>query len=461
MVSRNHVPCDVADEVAGGVHSQFFGAEMSDETLKAVVIPCTNPAEAYAADLQRLQRTAPLGLCDDAWLVLSHALSRLGDLASSAFDETVPAAADALAASAMAAGAATDSGLMRAASALRGLLLDGATHASRTSLAELVAATQAVAEEQERAGAFALAYATLHGLLRTIRERSTESLPGGVLAQMGRAARQLGALDVAREHYDETMLVGYDCQAFDIVARAFLGLGVLSVMRGNFPMARDQFDRSLTSAERANDPDLIRSSHHGLLNVCMQTGDLDAALVHGWNVLRLCLEPESRAEALMNMGEICRLTGEHTAAMRTYAVAMEWTSHRGVRVHAMSGALESAVALQRIPDAKRYVDELSEELPKVPDIFTRAAIGVDLAGSLHRMGELDAAASALASAQNLAAVNAFHEVVHRAEQLASTWGADAQPTAAALKEQRNRRPHRSEHFRTVLRSLNGLTAATL
>ena len=435
---------------------------MSDATLKSTVLPSISPSEAYASDLARLQRAAPLGPGDDAWLVLAHTLCRLADLPPDDVSRVAPQAADVLAVSAVAMGLSSESTALRAARALRSLRNPRARLANGyDAMTELVIATQAVAEEQELAGAYGLAYATLRAVLQAVGARVAPRIQGNALAQLGRAARQLGATDVAREMYEEAMSLGYECDAQDVIARALLGLGVLALTRGNYPTAREQFERALMNADRANDPELIRTAHHGLLNCGLASGDLDSAMVHGWNVLRLCIAPDSRAEALMNMAEICRLTGEHDAAIRTYAVAMEWTSQQRVRVHAMSGALQSAITINRLTEAHRYLAELDVILPATPDTYTRAIVGIEIADSFYRLGEGVLASARLRDALTLATEHGYHELVHRAEQAASVWCSAAKPIETFHKDTRRKRPYRSEHFRMVLRSLNGLTAATL
>lgn len=436
---------------------------MSDESLKFSILPATHPAEAYAADIARLKRTGPLGPSDDAWLMLAHALSRFTQLSAEELRRTAPQVADGVAVSAMASGLSALSTVMRAAAAIR--TLENPFHRLPNGydpVTELVVATQAVAEEQELAGAFGLAYATLHSLVQAFEDQMVTRMQGNVMAQLGRAARQLGATDVARESYELATVLGYECDALDVVARGLLGFGVLALTSGNYPSAREHFERALVNADLANDPELIRSAHHGLLNCGFASGDLDSAMVHGWNVLRLCIAPDSRAEALMNMAEICRLTGEHDAAMRTYAVAMEWTSHRHVRLHAMSGALQSAIAVNRRSEALRLLAELEELLPTIPDTFTRATVGIEIAGSLRLLGDDRAAAAYRSDALALATAHSYHELVHRAEQAESVpLIAETVPVEASKRDPRRKRPYRSEHFRMVLRSLNGLTAASL
>lgn len=433
---------------------------MSEQLLKSAELPPTSPTEAYAADLARLQQPGPLGPSDDAWVLFGHTLSRFAGCSAADVGRTAPGVADLLAVSVVAMGMSAESTVLRAANALRALNdPEPVFVAAYDRCTELVVATQAVAEEQELAGGFALAYATLHSVLAAFGDRIAPRAHGNVLAHMGRAARQFGALDLASNLYDDAITIGYDCEALDVVARALLGHGTLAVTRGNYPSGREHFERALVNADIVKDTELIRNAHHGLQNCGMATGDLDAAMVHGWNVLRLCIAPDSRAEALMNMAEICRLSGEHRAALSTYAVAIEWTSQPRIRLHAISGALQSAVALKRDAEAKRYVAELNAALPMTLDTYSQALIGIEFADSLHKLGDAKSAAAHLREARKLSAKHSFHELVHRAEQAASAWNLAPAPVDIASVQTRRKRPHRSEHFRMVLRSLSGLSAA--
>ncbi len=435
---------------------------MRDETSLSSVLPSTNAAEAYAADLSRLSRSGPVGVNDDAWLILAHAFGRFEALSAEQVVQSALQVADVIAIDALAAGHSAHSNLLRVARALRRLAdTEPVVNGPDAVCTEIVLATQAVAEEEELAGAFGLAYATLVGAMNAFGARVAPNVRGGVLTHQGRALRQLGYIDFSRSLYEAAQVVGEECEAYDIVARALLGLGILGVTRGNYPQAREQFARALVQADRAHDADLIRNAHHGLMNCSMASGDLDAALVHGWSVLRLCISPDSRAEALMNLAEVCRLTGELEAAIRVFAVAMEWTSNRSVRLHAASSALHVAASLANEVEARRYLAEVTDLMPMVPDVYARADVCVEVADSLYRLGDIAAADDMMNRATALASTHAFHAVAHRAEQTRSGWAAAATHVPPTHKELRRRRTVRSEDFRMVLRSLKGLTAAAL
>jgi hypothetical protein len=432
---------------------------MKHAASQSSALPTQSPAEAYASDLDRLDRSGPLRPDDDAWLVLAHTLHRFAELSREEIALLAPQSADMVVVSAMASGLSERAAVVRAAHALRDLFAsERDSDAERDEMSALVFSTQAVAEEQELAGAFGLAFALLSGLLGALGPRLAPRHRGHVLTQQARAARQLGASDVARDLYDDAIQIGYTCEALDVVSRALLGLGVLATTRGNQPLARQHFERSLVNAERAADPELIRAAHHGLLNASLAADDLDAALVHGWNVLRLSIAPESRAEALMNMAEICRMSGEHDAAIRTYTIAMDWTQQRHVRLHALSGALQSCIVQDRTTEARGLLSEITQMLPTVTNAFSLAMVGVELAESLHTLGEQQPAVSALNAAMALATEHEFHKVIFRAEQVAASWHIAPSPEDVAREDAARRaRPRRSPHFRMVLRSLHGLS----
>ena len=407
-------------------------------------------------------RSVPIGSSDDGWLVLAHSLHRWSLLTNDAARPTLACAADAIAINAIASGVSPHSSLLRSAKALRAMTDPSKLMESgNTAALELFVATQAVAEEQELAGAYGLAFATLNSLLNAFGNSVTPRARGNVLAQLGRAVRQLGVLDLAQEYYEEAVNLGYEHEMLDVLARALLGLGALGLVRGNYPIARQQFERALVNADSSKDPELIRSAHHGLMNCSISCGDLDSALVHGWNVLRLCIAPDSRAEALVNMAEVCRLTGEHDAAMRVYAVAIEWTSQAKVRAHAIGGALQCAVAAHRPADISRYLRALDEVLPDVSDTYTRASVSLERSNALHYLGETVAATEQLDEAMALAVANSYHELVHHAEQVARTRPSAVTVTHHPIPSSRRLRRTRSDEFRMVLRSLKGLASAAL
>lgn len=439
-----------------------FAALMSFEPEPSVVLPSSDPATAYAADIARLKQNGPFGPRDDVWLLLAHALVRLGAMSSEEQREALAPMADTIAASALAAGLPADSMEIRAAHALAGLGNPWTVGESGNEAATaLVFAIQAVAESQEQKGASQLAYATLHGLLETLGDGIPPERLGYVLAQQGRASRELGYNDVASSLYNSAVHIGHDCSSQGLVARGLVGLGSMAIARGNYPEARSLFQQARTHADAAADATQLRNAHHGLQNCGFASGDMDAALVHGWNVLRLSHGPDARAEALLNMAEVCRLTNEHDVAIRAYAVVIASTTQPRLRMHALSSALICAIELKQTALAERYRDELQEVLASVPDPYGRASTSVELSISLYRMGDERAARLALGEASAIARDRGYHEITYRVDQALSQWDAPTVASEPNADVTVRKKPVRSESFRTILRSMKGLTAASL
>lgn len=421
----------------------------------------TIPAEAYSADVGRRGNSVPLSPMDDAWLALAHALHRLAQQAEVSEASTF-GVADALAASALIADLESDSNLFRAVEALR--VLEDGDASWRTdggAVATLTVAIRAVAEEQELVGALHLAYATLHCFSAAFGMRLSPQMRGEVLAHQGRALRGLGDNERAREHYERAVDIGYGYNLPMVTSRALSGLGTLNMTLGNYPAARDVFSRALADAESAADSGLIRVAHHGLQSWGLVSGDLDSALLHGWKVLRLCLTPETRAEALMNLAEVCRLSGEHDAALRAYDTVLSWTSQTHVRAHALANAAQAALASGLRQEAVRYERALHAVLPMIHDTFTRASLGLDYSVILYGLGRADEAERERELALSAARVHSYHELLHLAEQLTSR-SVDPAELAPSISLPAGPAPVvRSEDFRTILRSIKGLRNATL
>lgn len=423
--------------------------------------PSEYPADAYAADLARLHRRQLIGSGDDAWVVLAQTLHRLRQLAAPERESLYAEAADALAASAVAAGLPQDTKLLCVAGALRDLHLAAAA-TEPAAMHALTMAVQAATEDLELAGAFNLAYVTLESLRGLVAGPDVLRREGGVLLQQARVARVAGVSDLARSLYDTAIDLAYDCDAFDLVARGLIGLGNLAMTRGNYPEARTLFERCLANAERAGDPEMIRLAHQGLLVCAHQAKDLDSAMIHAWNVLRLSLAPDSRAEALSNIGEVCLLANEPAVGLRVYRLAYEWSTVPDLRYHALNGELQCCAALERREEAVQALRRMDEIAPSVHDVHSVASLTVEVADALLRLGDASEAAKRLNVAMQLATQYRLNAVVFEAEAVAQKM--NIRPAAAPVVADPRARPHRqrrSEQFQMVLRSLRGLAAETL
>lgn len=278
-------------------------------------------------------------------------------------------------------------------------------------------AVQGMVAELERDGAFVLAASALAALRATVPEIGlrTEAL---VLAQEGRIARQRGQMVEAEARYRRALSLARRSEAPDAAARALLGLGVAASMRGNYPQARVRFRRAISAAGQADDANLTRMAHQGLLSAALAAGDIDTALRHGWAAAELAPTAEDRAEAMVNLAEVCRAAHQLRAALRGYLVALDLSTLPRICLSALGGGVLVAAELGQ--------DRLLHMMASAAERLTRSSgQPYENAITLVEIAEAfavrkDAVAVAKYSALAAAAVSGhpYHEVTYRLERLA-------------------------------------------
>jgi tetratricopeptide (TPR) repeat protein len=433
------------------------------------------PFEAYREDVMRLADRAPIGPADDAWLVTAHTLSRAASLAVADRADLLVAGGDAvrsvveatraqlrakhgddeLAGRALTTAAAAGEALDTFGRMLR----DGVDVAARDRALD---ALQQLAADEERTGAFLLAVTTL----RLVREALAPALDarseGLVLTQQGRAARQLGAIEAARELYGAAVRVARRGDAPEVTARAQLGLGVVANMRGNYPEARTRFRRAVSAARRAGSTELRRAAHQGLFCAAIAARDADTALAHGWAAVRQtsAAAPHDRAESLANLAAAARLAGAPRAALGACLAALELTDLARIRLPVLGTAVRAAAELGEQRLVAFLLQDVERTIARSGQPFENAHTLVEIAETLHGDDDpqaVDYARRGLAIAE----AGAFHELRLRAEHvLDSAAGAHhASPTANATPRHPVPPASPSARTRAVLRSLETLPGA--
>jgi tetratricopeptide (TPR) repeat protein len=389
--------------------------------------------EAYRRDLAAAPGRDTFGDADALWLAVTQGLWRVAHVAP---DERHPV----LAALASALTAAGDVDLEPLRAALVSLLDDDPDALATGAVLRWVARV-------ERAGALYVAYSALAALREMVPERNRRA-HGLILAQQGRIAREVGDVATAADHYAHAERAGHECDAAEVTVRAVLGLGVLAVIRGNYPEARAHFRRALGAAKTHGLQVHASAAHHGLLRAALAAGNLEAALLHGWDAFRNAGGDRHRqADMLVNLGEVCLLVSRPAAALRAYRTALRLTSLPSIRLGALGGAV---IAAARLGD-RGALDELSHETEQtfshVAEGYEHAVTMVELAEAFAILGDAPRRDVYRTRALQLAEERGFYEVVHRAETI--TRGA---PTT---KEAR-RPPTLSDGAVGVLRAIESL-----
>src|SRR5438477_10860205 len=112
--------------------------------------------------------------------------------------------------------------------------------ASQISTTALVSAVMSMASDMEDQALFRMAHSVLSTLLIILPE-SEHLLRGRVIAQQGRLARHLGDLAASIRYYKEVEQLATESSLAELNGRAWVGLGILAQVRGDFPESRRRF----------------------------------------------------------------------------------------------------------------------------------------------------------------------------------------------------------------------------
>jgi tetratricopeptide (TPR) repeat protein len=301
--------------------------------------------------------------------------------------------------------------------------------------AALVSRIRSVASDAEEAGALGLAREILTDL-HDIAPHAPPIERGMVLLQLGRIARTVGDLEGAADYYSAMGDVGRATGTRELEVREAAAKAVVARTRGNYPAARDLFERALIGANELDLSEVAGLAHHGLMIVNGEAGDFDSALDHGWQALSAARNEAAReAEMLINLAQLCVKAGYDTAALGGFCAALAKTTVPRLRLPALAGTAEAAGRLgdrTRVEVADRFIErEVSDAFP-----FESSRAWFAVSRAKRGLGETAAADAAAEKAAVIAHAHGFYEITHYLQP-------DNRPAPASL----------TEVGRTVIKSL--------
>src|SRR5438105_7225830 len=173
--------------------------------------------------------------------------------------------------------------------------------ASQISTTALVSAVMSMASDMEDQSIFRVAHSVLSTLLVILPE-TERLLRGRVIAQLGRLARHLGDLGASVGYYQEVEQLGIEAGLPELTGRAWVGLGILAQVRGDFPESRRRFHGVIELEGAASDS--VTVSHHHLLLAASAARDYDTAATHAWRAFQGASTPNQETEALLNLAQL-------------------------------------------------------------------------------------------------------------------------------------------------------------
>ncbi|MEO6445518.1 MAG: hypothetical protein ABIZ91_00490 [Gemmatimonadaceae bacterium] len=374
-----------------------------------------SPLDAYRDDLNRLHRRSEFGNADTVWLLLAHCLGRLSKVGDAVRDQLAAQSANALRDLADSADSLDESDSAHV-SDLRMLITGLSAIETRAGADALSRACRGFAARMADAGALAVAFSVI-GCARNVAMDASDRERGLLAADQARIARQLGELDSAEELYRTASAIGERSSDSELLARASLGRGVISRVRGNYPMARTLFQHGLNLAVNAKSRELEFFAHQGLTIVTCVTGDCDASLSHGWSAFRLAIGDVTReAETLTNISQLCLEYGYPSAAIRGFMASLARSEVLRVRLAALGGA---ALAAGRMSD-RSLLQRITREITQTVE---RSALSYENAQALYHLSAAHVAIEDEVNAeryrqevQKIAKERGYFELMHQAER---------------------------------------------
>lgn len=292
-----------------------------------------------------------------------------------------------------------------------------------------------LAERMEEALAWHLTLSVLDVAERALEPDTLDA--GRIRAQRARLLWKSGAVDDAEASYHDLLRTGQRQHEPELVARAYVGLAVVSQLRGNYPAVARWARLASTIAGEHAFTGLGVLAHQLLMVSAGQRGDFGRALTHGWAAFETALgEPVREAEMLLNLGQLLVRMDEQRAALTGFVAALERDPPARLALPTWGGVATSASTLgdERIT---RLAAERIRQLAAVPGLqYASASALAEAALGLERF-EVDAAPWRRA-ALRLADEHGFHEIsfslapstnAPAVTDAARTWSLDKRSTA--------------------------------
>lgn len=320
--------------------------------------------------------------------------------------------------------AARERGSRREAS-LRQFLDDEGVHplaGAGIPYAYIANAARARAEQMEDWAFLRLATTTLAAVSAVLPDTMILER-GRVIAQRARAARNLGEKVASRLYYEEVEALGVAGALPELLARAWVGQGLLAQVAGNIPLARGFFQRVVNFEDAGGES--ISVAHQGLMVAAAQVSDFDAAVDHAWSAYEGAASKTQQDAMLVDLAQVLLLAGQPQAASCGFAAALARHPHPRNALPAFGGAALAAVggrekgrarAVVRVVAAR--VESLVSTLgggprPMIP--YQSASALVEVSEALRAVGETVWSSRCAAHATQIAAMHSFHQLSHRLE----------------------------------------------
>jgi tetratricopeptide (TPR) repeat protein len=384
-----------------------------------------SPLEAYRSDLERNPGQEDFGPSDTLWLLIAHCLGRVSRAAADSRSDLSSLCAKALREFSAPQSRMGDQLAVNLDQVNYGL----ANNSSAEGSDSLARGVRGFVSQMCEAGALATAYSTV-ALARQIVDAGSSREQGLLAADQARIARQLGDFETAEDLYEVAEGIAKRANDDALLSRVSTGRGTLARTRGNYPKARELFERALKLAESSGCADVQFIAHQGLTITCAVANNVNDALRHGWLAFEFAGADMTRqAEALSNLAQLSLLAGYPRAALSGFAAALSRSHSLRIRLPQLGGAALGAGRCKDLNALGRLAAEIERvtELSALP--YENAQAFLHLAQAFAAVGDEAQAARYRESTRRIAKTRGFFELMHaiQPEQFAQQVSAVSTP----------------------------------
>ena len=373
------------------------------------------PLDAYRSDLARDKSREDFGGADTVWLLTAHCLSRISRASAPDLPQLGRQCASALREFTEPSTEGTPIPTAEISDVL--LVVEGfANLLTRAGADALTKGVRGMATRMADAGALSMGYTTV-SLTRRVADKASDRERGLVAADQAMIARLIGDLDAAEELYRVAASIGEGSSDMMVLARTYVGRGVVDRVRGNYPRSRVFFERALELSETVKARDLMRLAHQGLTICHAMVQNYDRGLQHGWSTFELAdADPAREVEALTNLAQLCLRAGFPAAALRGYAAILGRAMSPRVVLSALGGASIAAAQAGEPAVLARAAAEISARVNASGLPYENAQALYHLATAYAVVGDTRNRDEDLTRIRTLAKARGFFELLHKTDE---------------------------------------------